>query len=463
MLSIINSIIENKDYESLKEILQSDLISSQERSYLEYLDSSYKNSNTFPSQDLMHQIFPELDFSSLSQILSLSDLKVYSSNFLKQRSNLKQSQTLMQIATEVSQRGLIDSDLESLRSLIPTQVSDTSSISTLDDFKKFYQDKKNKPQGLITHIKEIDDLVGGIPYGNTLTVFAYVASYKSLLVNNIAYYNTYDLKYNGVILSLEVPKEQVLANIITRHSTRQEYDKYPFIATSKINRSSLSDEEEDYLFNTVLPDLYDYENHGYLKILDTTDFETFSPTEIRKVLVEVDDECRQKTGYPLDFFVIDHANLLKFSNTSSKDPKEQGNECIRFFNQLAQKFRLDPNTNEYTKLISIIVAQANRKGWERACKNKGVYTLNALADFNELERSSQAILSVFVTEEMKMSKEAIVMLLKNRFGPCTPDPVVVYAEPAAYTIGSEMEGFQESIEVDELESIFDGGSIADLL
>lgn len=468
MVTIINSIIANKSEDVINNLLsQQDLLSPQEVSYLSFIRDSYNNSGQYPSTELIHNTFTELSFKdSLGNSikpLSSQDLLVYTSNFLTKRTNLHHSQVLMKLATSVSQKGITDQDIESIRSLIPNSVNVQSTISSVQLFQDFYNDKKNKPQGIITNIKEIDNSIGGLPYGNMMVLFGYVASYKSMMANNIVYHNAMNLKYNICIISLEVPKEQVLANLITRHSALSVFDKYSFIPTDKINRSLLSPEEEDYVFNTILPDFYDYQNHGKIVILDETDFTSFSPAEIRQKLIEVDDECLRDTGYGLDAIDVDHINLCKFNGGNSRlSVNEEGNQYVAFFHSLAQKFRLQKD-GTYSKLMCIILAQANRTGWKKAVKNKGRYDLTAISEFNELERSGQEIISVFTSDEMKMAKEASVQLLKNRFGPTVEDPQTVYAEPQAYTIGDELAGFADTIELEELEDVFGSGSIADLL
>ena len=114
------------------------------------------------------------------------------------------------------------------------------------------------------------------------------------------------------------------------------------------------------------------------------------------------------------------------------------------------------------KLAVIILAQTNREGWKRAVKNKGRYDLRALAEANELERASQLILMVYTDDNMKMAKEASVQLLKNRSGVTAPDPISIFVDPEAYVAGEEMEGFNDMINMNELEDVFGGANIADM-
>ena len=66
-------------------------------------------------------------------------------------------------------------------------------------------------------------------------------------------------------------------------------------------------------------------------------------------------------------------------------------------------------------------------------------------------------MSVYTNDEMKVAHEATVQVLKNRFGPTIEEPQFVYVAPEAYTMGDEMEGFNESLDMNEMEDIFAGG------
>ena len=166
----------------------------------------------------------------------------------------------------------------------------------------------------------------------------------------------------------------------------------------------------------VLDDFYS--EGGQIKILDETDFKTFSMSEIREKLEAVEDEMMEKTGYGLDAVVWDHANLFKF-NSSGKRRQNEGseiNEYVSFIRKLSMTFRKDKDTGLMKKLSMVILAQVNRDGWKRSVKNKGRYDLRALAEANELERAAQLIFTIFTDDNMKMAKEATVQLLKNRNG-----------------------------------------------
>lgn len=431
------------------------LISPQEEKLLEFLRESFENSGTLPTEEFVVSKFPEykVPLSSAHEI-SLHDLRVEYYNLITQRTNQNASRELMKIAQEVSQAGLTYDHMDRVRQYL--RLTDEEEIVDVTDspesFRDYYQKKKEQPQGMRTYIRQIDDNIGGLGYGMLMVLMGYVAQYKSTLALNIVYNNAKKLKYNICMISLEMPKEDILFNFLCRHSYEPEFSEHAFIPAKKIRQCELSEEEEAYVFGQVLDDFYD-PSKGMIKILDETDFKTLSFGEIRAKLEEVDDEMFEKTGYGLDAVVVDHIGLLKFNGTGRHDI--DGNDYVSFFRKLGISFRKSED-GTMRKLMTILLAQVNREGYKRAEKNKGRYDLRAIAEFNELERAGQVIVSIFTDEDMKLAKEAVACLLKNRYGATIADTISVYADPESQVVGEEMEGFSTVMNMDELDSAFSG-------
>lgn len=435
------------------------LISTQEVSILELMQESFNNSGTIPTVDYLVNKFPEFKVPLDKAVnLSVLDLKVEYSNLITKRTNLNISKELMQVATEVSKSGLTYEHMDKIRQYLTiVDVDDVvDNTESPDAFREYYNKKKVQPIGLVTHIKQIDEEIGGIGPGMTMVIGAYTSNFKTVFANNIAYQNTRKHRYNVAYISLEVPKEDLLINQLARHSYEAEFDKFPYIANKRIRDCVLSPEEEEYLFGEVLDDYYDFSKYGMLKILDETDFKTLSFGEIRERLEAVDDEMMEKTGYGLDAVMVDHINLCKFNGSGRKFSSEtaEGNAYVSFFRKLSLAFRKDADGN-MRKLACLILSQINRTGKQKADKNHGRYTLNALAEFNELERAAQVVVTIYTNDEMKESKEATVQLLKNRNGRTVEDPISVYADGETYVFGDEMEGFSDVISMTEMEDIFE--------
>lgn len=437
------------------------LISVQEVALLEFMKESYDNSGIIPSIEYLASKFPEYKVPfDKAQTLSVLDLKVEYSNLITKRTNLNVSKELMQVASEVSKSGLTYEHMDKIRQYLSiVDVDDvTDHTESPDSFRDFYAKKKESPVGLVTYIKQLDEEIGGVAPGMTMVIGAYTANFKTVCANNIAYKNTKKNKYNIAYISLEVPKEDLLINQLARHSYESEFDQFPYIANKRIRECTLTPDEEAYLMGPVLDDYYDYSKYGMLKFLDETDFKTLSFGEIREKLENCDDEMKEKTGYGLDAIIVDHINLCKFNGAGKKFSSEtaEGNAYVSFFRKLSLAFRKDEDGN-MRKIAVIILSQINRTGRQKADKNHGRYTLNALAEFNELERAAQVVCTIYTNDEMKEAKEATVQLLKNRNGRTIEDPISVYADGETYIFGDDMEGFSEVISTGEMEELFESG------
>lgn len=488
MINILRTVLgqSSEEYASVIEALldpeKKMLISSQERMTLEFLQNSWNNARQFPSMDYFLSEFDEYEVPLQSaKVLSVPDLKIHYANMIKTRVNRDASKALMNIAAEVAQSGMTYEHLDKIRSYYSVTENDFNLdvTSTAELFSEYYQSKKQQPLGMVTCVKEIDDKIGGIAPGTTMVLAGYVGSYKTTFGLNIAYNNAKKLNYNVCYVSLEMPKEELMFNLLSRHSFEAKFPEYPYIPHDKIRKCLLTEDEEKYVFGkeiskedgskeidvegTVLKDLM--VEGGQIRILDEADFRTFSMSEIREKLEAVDDEMMETTGHPLDAVVWDHANLFKFNGSNSKKLSEtaEGNEYVSFIRKLSIAFRKDKETGNMRKLAMLILAQVNRDGWKRAVKNKGRYDMRALAEINELERAAQVILMIFTDDAMKMAKEAVITMPKNRNGITSSEPISVFVDPEAYVAGEEMEGFSEMLEMDDFENVFGGGgSVADM-
>lgn len=469
MISVFKSLCDQSDEEVLSiidELLSPEnlpLLSTQEKAVFLFLKESVSSSQCTPSEEYLIIHFTEYRIPLESaHIYNDKDLWIYLNNLLARRRNQQVSMEMLGIAGEVTAGGLTTDHLEMLGQLVVTEEVVEEATDNAS-FKERYLARKKQPKGLKTFIKEVDDYVKGLPYGFVMTIAGYVGQYKSLLATNIAYNNTKKLGYHIAYISLEVTKDEMLYNLYCRHSFEPKFDKYPVIPHGRIRDLELTPEEEDYLLNVVGEDYATTKGkEGTLVLLDESSFPNLSFSSIRRRLEKVDDELFEATGRGLDAVIVDHIGLLKYAGQSNRNTAtgEVINSYVSFFRQLSLKFRRDKETKEYRKLATILLAQINRDGYGKACKKKGAYTLLALAEANELERSSQVVLTTFTTEEMKMSKEATMQVLKNRNGKTAEEPMSVFVDPEIYVAGEEVEGRTDMVTIDDFLSVFEGCDIS---
>lgn len=420
------------------------LFNKEEQSIMEYLNNTYQVAGKFPTEELFGKMFEAyVVMLKGANVMNMHDLKVYLATFLAKRRNQYAAKEFMRMSAEVNKEGVSDDHFELVRDLYrETTEYDVIELESLENIQSMYQKRKTSPTGLLTFVTPIDEIIGGLTKGTVNFIIGWTGSFKTTWALNIAYNNSFKLNYNVVYISLEVPKEDIYYNLISRHSYEPKFDKYPFIGHDKLRKCLLNKEEEDYAMNVVAKDLLN--SKGKLMILDETDFKSFSFAEIRVKLEEVDDFYIKETGSGIDAIFWDHANLFKFTGAQAKN-KTQGdiiNDYISFIRKLSIGFRKDKNTGEFSQLCNIVVAQCNREGWKKAVRNKGMYELTAISEANEIERAGYRILSVFSDDNLKRNKEASVQLLKNRTGrTISSDTVRMFVDPEAYVAGSDLESF----------------------
>ena len=440
MKNILKSVFDSSmnDHLILIEDLLSIPLSELENQYLDYLLKCFNDVGRFPTENVFINKFPECEaMLKNAKVFLDKDLTFYVDEYIEKKKALQISSEIIDIASKVSERGLTEDDILRLQSKIKDKSKQIENDAySLIDFSSIYERNKVKKIGLSSCVNYVDDIIGGFDKGTLNTIMAYTSQGKSMWATNVAYKNTYESDYNVCMISLEVTKAEVQYNILTRHSNLSKFDKYPFISKDKIKFGKLSEDEEEYLMDIIIKD-YEDNKQGLFFILDEDDFANFSFSEIRKKLYQVDDICKEKTGHGLDALIVDHIGLMKFNDNSNSTGKSEYsiiNDYVSFFRRLTLSFR-KYDDGEYSQLITILLAQANRKGFDDATKKKGNYSLTAIAEANEIERSSYRIMSIWTNDELKFAKECMVCILKNRGGQTVQDAFNVTFDGERYIFG----------------------------
>lgn len=296
------------------------------------------------------------------------------------------------------------------------------------DGKSNYAAVKEKPAGMKWFIDVLDEEISGASYGTITTLFGFTASLKTTTALSMVYSNAKDLGYNTAVITLEVPKKELYFNLLSRHALTM--DPSTKITAKRIKKAMLSDDEESVLWGEVEPDFHKLK--GKIFILDRGDIcdcitGDMTDESFLTALTMVDEQCDG-----LDAFVVDYVNLTKYFQSSNAF--EQGvNAFIGFLNDVVIKF------HDGKGLIGIVLAQGNREGWKKACRKGGRYTIDALAEFNQMEQSSYYVIALFLDEALKASGEVKVQLLKHRAGNTIEEPFTTLTAPENFFVGDMQE------------------------
>jgi hypothetical protein len=327
---------------------------------------------------------------------------------------------------------------------INDSIRHVNQLSTAVDLDALYEKKKSVPLGILTGVRPIDDVTHGISYGTVTTIFGFTSHGKSTLALNTMY-NALVNGFNVMYLTLEMPPNDLYLAMMSMHSYRAaaELGGNP-IPYEDALKGVLSPEAESYMKNVVRPsfealpgkyvlvgedDVKDYTYQGLLALCNSVPF-------------------------PVDMFFLDHIHLSKLEVRSSADV---GFDMAKVCNNLK---RVAVGSSTQPSRMVVILAQANRQGFERADTDEnaqGRYDLRAIADINALEQISYYIISIYLNDELRRANEAKFCLLKHRGGRLLPEPVVAPADFKFMSIGNHTEGYTDPIGSGDVESMISSG------
>ena len=300
--------------------------------------------------------------------------------------------------------------------------------------------------GFQTGVTEIDKRTGGLHLGSVNTIMGYAGSGKTTWGVNIAY-NSLQEGYNVLYLSLEVSKEHILYDLLSRHSNESQF-KGKIIKHRNIKQRNLKKDEEEFLWNTIYPDFL--KTKGKIYIVDETDLDNYSAYTLENKFREIDKLAQEETGKGISLVFVDHAQLLKFEKSiQSRDEFSTINYYVSFFRQQAVNF-----IKEKRPACFVVLSQTNRDGWKYAARHEGNYQLNALAEANELERASSIVLSIFTDEVMMNSNQALVKVCKSRDTGAMEEAVSTDIFPESYLLGDYSTGVPQDMANISMDDLF---------
>ena len=277
--------------------------------------------------------------------------------------------------------------------------------------------KDDKEKGIKLGIECIDSRYPGLRPGELNTVAGYAGSMKTTIAANWCY-NAITLGFNVLYISLEISKENMMYNILSRHSNTLP-ERYTRDQVAKIAK------EEPEEFMKLGKSLLELE--GKFRIVDENDIPEYSVSAFNNLIENVNNELIEKTGKKIGVIVIDHLQLLKFAGeTKSQDPYMVGNYYVSYFRELAAKYGY----------AVIVVSQTSRQGFEYATKHNGMYLPTGLAESNELERASTLIITTFLSSGASATSEIQMAILKNRNGERMQETETAPINPEYYMVGT---------------------------
>lgn len=304
------------------------------------------------------------------------------------------------------------------------EINQKYSISSINDnFDELKEIINSKEEGSIlsTGIKEFDDNKVLLQKGKVATVLAYTGDFKTMFSTNVAYHNIQDGK-NVLYLSLEIAKEDMYCNFISRHS----YGTDNKISHSDLKLNKLEDENYEK-FNKVYDD-FKAKLKSHLLIIDETDIKNYSFEDMDQLLSLANTQFINKTNKGIDLIIVDHLNLFKFGALGGNDYSIV-NHWMSYFRSNSINF-----LKQKQKVATLCVCQSSRDGYRQAQKDKE-YSLTSIAEGNEIERASSLVLSIFTDNTLRNDNEVYLQVLKLRDQAFNNLSFYIGIRPEYYTFG----------------------------
>lgn len=360
--------------------------------------------------------------TNVNELYSENVLKDKLDLFLKEREKQFSAETLHSVANFIEQKG-IPQNAESIVTRALSQSKNFEYSTGIQEFPKQYKNKE-LAFGFSTCVDQIDEETGGFHKGTLNTILGFAGSGKTTWTVNVGYNATLQ-GFNVAYISLEISKQHLICDLLSRHSNEPVFSKQ--LEHKSLKHRALDEKDEQYLFNNIYPHFAEtIGKHFY--IIDESDIAEYSPTFFSSILENLDNKFKKETGKGIDLIFVDHVQLLKASSSLGiRDTREIINLFVSFFRKQAVNF-----LGTKRQVCIILLSQANREGWKYAKKHNGVYQLSALAEANELERASNIVLSIYTDEAMLMANQAKAKICKSRDSCAMEEPVDTYIDPATY-------------------------------
>ena len=218
----------------------------------------------------------------------------------------------------------------------------------------------------------------------------------------------------NLFISLEMNFEEMRDMIYVLHGCNACWANHPKyknlinkVTYDKVIYGELSETEQEF-FNVISKDFSSRQDFGSLYLYQPT--EGLTPSKLELIAYEYNSQLAD-IGKKLDFIIVDYVGLMiPDKNDRYGDWNIDLNGIIKKLKNLALNF------DSGRKIRVITPFQINRTGHKEAEKNDGQFKLSALSNANEAERSSDLIITTYMSEEMKKAGLIKIGCLAHRKG-----------------------------------------------
>lgn len=370
----------------------------------------------------------DADFFAYTQRIQTATIRADATAALKKSSNLIQ---MAEITTSAAMLEELDKTKQQINTVIQKATISNSSKASLiykesgNDLQAMYN--KNKLAALrgeklyydlgFKHFEEFD-----LKMGDLIVVGGFTSHGKSVLLRWITYLLIIKHGLNIAFWTMEMPYEECRMLFSLLHANNKTiFPNTPYLKAEKYRKGLLTDEEADFLFNVADHDFRNNPAYGTLW-LEQPDKPRYRLSDVREQM-----EYIQNFIMPLDGIMLDYLTLLYPLES------DRGKPDVSDYNQLFKDFKQMGLANKGQQgkpqpIITGTVAQISRGGFEKAQKEDGKYDLSALSHYSEIERSADAVFTVYTPTDFKDLNKLRMQHLKARSSKVITEPIDLFCE-----------------------------------
>lgn len=426
MLAVALIKAENKG-EYLDRILNIPNLIDFEKKHWSHLNEIYTRNGDILRGDIIGEFgFYRLNIEHIDRLINSDiddEIDKYFRSYVNVLNCLDVYDSLCQTKSKLFEDGVFDNKVlnEKLSKLNRPKMILTDILSMLEDI---YNEKVDKTK-ISTCISGIDELNASFRKGTVNAIMGYTGSYKTLYCTNVSY----DAIKNGLnvcYVSLEISRSEMYYNFLSRYSNENIFDRR--LCHTDMKFKELSEDDKQYLFRTVVPS-FGEKLSKHLTIIDESDFDTNNAATFDNLFRIVESDFIEKTGKGVDLVVIDHLNLLKFSDSNGMNDYSKVNHWMSYFRRNCKNF-----IKRHKQVCILVAVQCSREGYEKAKNNGGSYSLTGAAEGNEIERSSENVLAIYSDSNLKEQLQAKIQIIKGRNCGEMREPLIISVNPKYYIV-----------------------------
>ena len=421
----------------LQRILKIEYMTDYEKELWHKLELILENTGTVTKADIVKVFgFNRMDNEIVNKLVDCNvddEIDIYISNYEKVMKKWRLIASLHDYRNKLIGCEKLDTD-DLIDKLNDNSSEKSINMDVLNNLESIYDEEVDKTK-ISTCIKKIDDLNASFRKGTVNAIMGYTGSYKTLYCTNVSYESIKN-ELNVCYVSLEISKAEMYYNFLSRYSNEKEFNR-PLCHTD-MKFKELSEEDKNYLFNTITPRFKD-KLAKHLVIIDETDFNSNTSSTFDNLFRNVERSFIETTGRGVDLVIIDHLNLLKFSDSNGMNDYSKVNHWMSYFRRNCKNF-----IRKHKQVCILVAVQSSREGYEKAKIKGGSYSLTGAAEGNEIERSSENVLAIYSDSDLKEQQQAKLQIIKGRNCGEMNEPILISVDPKYYIVSD----YEETIKSD---------------